>query len=70
MTSFPMQHELYLVGCGAAVADRRPGEPASAVDVAIVGSGYTGVLAALHLAQGGMSVAVFDSHEIGIGASS
>ena len=28
------------------------------------------MVAALHLAQGGMSVAVFDSHEIGIGASS
>ncbi|WP_374650018.1 NAD(P)/FAD-dependent oxidoreductase [Dongia sp.] len=40
------------------------------VDVAIVGSGYTGLIAALKLAEAGRSVAVFDSDAIGAGASS
>jgi glycine/D-amino acid oxidase-like deaminating enzyme len=43
--------------------------PAQA-DVAIVGSGLTGLVAALTLARGGRSVAVFDQGAIGIGASS
>lgn len=45
-------------------------EAPAKVDVAIVGSGYTGLIAALKLAEVGRSVAVFDSEEIGIGASS
>ncbi|MBI2253280.1 MAG: FAD-binding oxidoreductase [Proteobacteria bacterium] len=40
------------------------------VDVAIVGSGYTGLIAALKLVEAGRSVAVFDSGAIGSGASS
>jgi glycine/D-amino acid oxidase-like deaminating enzyme len=40
------------------------------VDVAIVGSGYTGLIAALKLAEAGRAVAVFDSGAIGSGASS
>jgi glycine/D-amino acid oxidase-like deaminating enzyme len=40
------------------------------IDVAIVGSGYTGLIAALKLAEAGRSVAVFDSDAIGAGASS
>jgi glycine/D-amino acid oxidase-like deaminating enzyme len=40
------------------------------VDVAIVGSGYTGLIAALKLVEAGRSVAVFDSDAIGSGASS
>ncbi len=42
---------------------------ARAVDVAIVGSGYTGLVAALHLARGGRQVTVFEAHELGYGAS-
>lgn len=38
-------------------------------DVAIIGAGYTGLSAALHLAQAGVDVAVFDMHEPGWGAS-
>lgn len=38
-------------------------------DVAIVGAGYTGVSAALHLAEGGASVAVLEGVEIGFGGS-
>jgi glycine/D-amino acid oxidase-like deaminating enzyme len=57
--------------------DRRPsldGEPASAlpqaVDVAIIGGGYTGVSAALTLAKAGRSVAVLDARCPGFGCSS
>jgi glycine/D-amino acid oxidase-like deaminating enzyme len=39
-------------------------------DVAIVGSGYTGLSAALTLARGGASVVVFEAGPIGQGASS
>ncbi|MFC4276094.1 NAD(P)/FAD-dependent oxidoreductase [Achromobacter aloeverae] len=40
-----------------------------AVDVAIVGAGYTGLSAALHLAEGGARVAVLEAEEIGYGGS-
>jgi len=40
------------------------------VDVAIVGSGITGLSAALHLARGGRDVAVLERDALGIGASS
>ena len=39
------------------------------VDVAIVGSGYTGLSAALHLLERGYSVAVLEAHRISWGAS-
>lgn len=42
----------------------------SSVDVAIVGSGYTGLSCARVLANAGMSVAVLDQNSIGSGASS
>lgn len=38
-------------------------------DVVVVGAGYTGLSAALHLAQAGEDVAVVDMHEPGWGAS-
>jgi glycine/D-amino acid oxidase-like deaminating enzyme len=41
----------------------------AAVDVAIVGSGYTGLRAALALLRAGRSVAVFDKEDPGFGAS-
>ena len=44
-------------------------EPPEAVDVAVVGAGVTGLCAALSLARGGASVAVFDTHTVGWGAS-
>ncbi len=44
--------------------------PPAKVDVAIVGAGYSGLGAAMHLARGGRSVAVFDADEIGFGCSS
>ncbi len=39
------------------------------VDVAVVGGGFTGCSAALHLAEGGASVAVLEAEEIGFGGS-
>ncbi len=48
------------------VANELPGQ----VDVAIVGSGYTGLNCANVLAKTGRSVAVMDQHTIGWGASS
>ncbi|WP_027038509.1 NAD(P)/FAD-dependent oxidoreductase [Mesorhizobium ciceri] len=38
-------------------------------DVAIVGGGYTGLSAALHLAEAGLKVSVLEAFEIGYGAS-
>ncbi|MEP4433472.1 MAG: FAD-binding oxidoreductase, partial [Hyphomicrobiales bacterium] len=40
-----------------------------AVDVAIIGAGFTGLSAALHLAESGVSVAVLDAEAPGWGAS-
>lgn len=39
------------------------------IDVAVIGSGYSGLCCALELAQAGIDVTVFDAGEIGIGAS-
>ncbi|MGH8780459.1 NAD(P)/FAD-dependent oxidoreductase [Paraburkholderia sp.] len=49
--------------------DAPPLAASVAVDVAIVGAGYTGLSAALHLAGQGRSVCVIDAHEPGWGAS-
>jgi gamma-glutamylputrescine oxidase len=38
-------------------------------DVCVVGAGYTGLSAALHLAQKGYSVIVLEAHRVGFGAS-
>ncbi|MEP5155439.1 FAD-binding oxidoreductase [Planktotalea sp.] len=38
-------------------------------DVCIVGGGYTGLSAALHLAEHGYDVALLDAHRVGFGAS-
>jgi glycine/D-amino acid oxidase-like deaminating enzyme len=40
------------------------------VDVAVIGSGYAGMSAALHLARAGRDVLIFEAGEPGIGASS
>ncbi|MFK7752201.1 MAG: NAD(P)/FAD-dependent oxidoreductase [Sedimentitalea sp.] len=38
-------------------------------DVAVIGAGYTGLSAALHLAQAGRDVVLLDAHRVGFGAS-
>jgi glycine/D-amino acid oxidase-like deaminating enzyme len=47
-----------------------PMPPLAAVDVAIVGGGYTGIATAIELAAAGKSVAVFEKARLGEGASS
>lgn len=46
-----------------------PLEGAQRADVGIVGGGYTGLSAALHLAQAGYSVVLLEAHRAGFGAS-
>ena len=41
----------------------------AAVDVAVIGGGFTGLTAALHLAERGRRVAVFEAAQVGAGAS-
>ncbi len=57
----------------AATAGDAPAFPplrgATRADVAIVGGGYAGLSAALHLAQAGLDVALVDAHRVGWGAS-
>ncbi len=57
----------------AASADPLPPFPAlegeTDCDVCIVGAGYTGLSAALHLAQRGFDVVVLEAHRVGWGAS-
>jgi glycine/D-amino acid oxidase-like deaminating enzyme len=43
--------------------------PPPSTDVAIIGSGITGLVAALHLARGGRQVTIFEAREPGYGAS-
>jgi glycine/D-amino acid oxidase-like deaminating enzyme len=44
--------------------------PPESVDVAIVGGGYTGLVAAMRLAEAGAAVVVLERHELGWGGSS
>jgi len=57
----------------AATAQSLPEFPAAAgditCDVCVIGGGYTGLSAALHLAQSGVDVVLIDAHRVGWGAS-
>lgn len=57
----------------AATADIPSERPAlrtvTTADVCVIGAGFTGLTAALHLAQKGLSVVVLDAHRAGFGAS-
>lgn len=46
-----------------------PVEGATEADVCVVGAGYTGLSAALHLAQAGLDVVVLEAQRVGWGAS-
>jgi glycine/D-amino acid oxidase-like deaminating enzyme len=52
-----------------AAKHRPPLSGAQRAQVTVIGAGYTGLSAALHLAEMGMDVAVIDAHEPGWGAS-
>lgn len=68
-----MKHDPLSHGLWEASAPPAPEAPAlqghRTVDVAIVGAGYTGLSAALHLAEGGASALVLEAMEIGFGGS-
>ncbi|WDD93230.1 FAD-binding oxidoreductase [Burkholderia sp. FERM BP-3421] len=56
----------------ATTLPRQAAPPISAplsIDVAVIGGGFTGLSAALHLAQSGIKVALFEAHEIAHRAS-
>ncbi len=62
-------HDPYWWRAAPRPREATPALPAR-TDVAIVGSGFTGMVAALHLARAGRQVLVLDSGRIGEGASS
>ncbi|MGR3375487.1 NAD(P)/FAD-dependent oxidoreductase [Salipiger abyssi] len=57
----------------AATADDLPAFPAlegaQRADVCIVGAGFTGLSAALHMAEAGLDVVLLEAHRVGFGAS-
>ncbi len=66
-----MNLEPYWWQAAPRLLDDPPAFPSPAkADVAIVGSGITGLVAGMDLARAGRSVVVFDAGEPGIGASS
>src|SRR5262249_6120389 len=46
-----------------------PPEGGHGADVCVIGGGFTGLSAALHLAESGVSVVVLEAGEVGAGAS-
>lgn len=68
MLQDPRSHGLWETTAPAA-PETRPLDGELRVDVAVVGAGYTGLSAALHLAERGASVAVLEAAGIGFGGS-
>lgn len=64
----PRAHGLWAVSAPPA-PEAPPLQGHHSVDVAIVGAGYTGLSAALHLAEGGASALVLEAMDIGHGGS-
>lgn len=59
----------YWAAVAAAGPDIPPFDGSERADIAVIGAGYTGLSAALHLAETGHSVLVIDANEPGWGAS-
>ena len=68
MRSSPRSHGLWQASAPPA-PPTVPLAGAITADVAVVGAGFTGLSAALHLAEGGASVAVLDAATVGFGGS-
>jgi glycine/D-amino acid oxidase-like deaminating enzyme len=68
MNNDPRSHGLWEASSPAAPATT-PLVASVAADVAVVGAGYTGLSAALHLAEAGATVVVLEAVEIGFGGS-
>jgi gamma-glutamylputrescine oxidase len=64
-----MYPDSYYVATVDPLPDQPPLEESVRADVCVVGAGYTGLSAALHLAQSGMRVVVLEAQRIGWGAS-
>lgn len=65
---FPLSPSLWAATASAAPATGKLEQNLQA-DVIVIGGGYAGLSTALHLAQRGVSVALFEAREIGFGAS-
>lgn len=59
----------YYADTATPLALQPPLKGAAKADVCVVGAGYTGLSAALHLAERGYSVRVLEAHRVGFGAS-
>lgn len=59
----------YYVASALPVPDRKRLNGDIRADVCVIGGGFTGLSAALHLAEAGLSVALLEAHRIGWGAS-
>ncbi len=59
----------YYAATAAPLAPFAPLQGATRADVCVVGGGYTGLSAALHLAQRGFDVVLLEAHRVGFGAS-
>jgi len=59
----------YYASTAAPLARFAPLSGETRADVCVVGGGYTGLSAALHLAQAGFSVVLLEAHRVGFGAS-
>ncbi|KMO15684.1 NAD(P)/FAD-dependent oxidoreductase [Methylobacterium platani] len=68
MTTDPRSHGLWARTAPPA-PDAPPLRSDATVDVAVVGAGYTGLSAALHLAKAGARVAVLEGETVGFGGS-
>ncbi|MCK9685421.1 NAD(P)/FAD-dependent oxidoreductase [Scleromatobacter humisilvae] len=68
MQGDPLTHGLWEMSAPPA-PETPPLRGQIAVDVAVVGAGFTGLSAALHVAEAGRSVAVLEAADIGFGAS-
>ncbi|WP_048647752.1 NAD(P)/FAD-dependent oxidoreductase [Nitratireductor soli] len=68
MRNDPLSHGLWEKTAPPAPATR-PLEGAARSDVAIVGGGYTGLSAALHLAEAGISATLLEAEDVGFGGS-